>query len=104
MDYVEDILRLYRYLPGACGHVRSADRRLAADLYRQQIPFKLLKTALLLGAARRLTSMSPPSSPIRSLHYFLPILDELQQYLPIDGYLAYLEIWMLRQTAPSRPS
>lgn len=104
MDYVEDLLRLYRCLPGTCCKVRSADRRLAADLHRQQISFKLVKTALLLGSARRLSSPSPPLSPIRSLHYFLPIIEELQQYSPLDGYLAYLENSILRQTASSRPS
>ena len=105
MGYVEDLLRLYRCLPGTCCQVRSADRRLAADLHRQQIPFGLLKTALLLGSARRLAATSPPLSPIRSLHYFLPILEELQQSSPLDdGYIAYLEDWIFRQTASSRPS
>jgi hypothetical protein len=104
MSYVEDLLRLYRDLPGTCCQVRPADRRLAADLHRQQIPFGLLKTALLLGSARRLAATSP-LSPIRSLHYFLPILEELQQSSPLDdSYIAYLEDWILRQTASSRPS
>lgn len=105
MGYIEDLLRLYRDLPGTGCQVRSADRRLAAELHRQQIPFGLLKTALLLGSARRLAGTSPPLLPIRSLHYFLPILEELQQFSPLDdGYIAYLEDWILRQTAPSRPS
>jgi hypothetical protein len=105
MGYVEDLLRLYRSLPGTCCQVRTADRRLAADLHRRQIPFGLLKTALLLGSARRLAATSPPLSPIRSLHYFLPILEELQQSSHLDdGYLAYLEDWILRRMASSQPS
>jgi hypothetical protein len=105
MGYVEDLLRLYLDLPGTCCQVRSADRRLAADLHRQQIPFGLLKAALLLGSARRAAGSSPPLAPIRSLHYFLPILRELQQSSPLDeGYIAYLEDWILRKTASSQPS
>jgi hypothetical protein len=105
MSYVDDLLTLYRQLPGTCSRVRPADRNLAADLQRRQIPFELLKAALLGGCARRLASTSPPLSPIRSLHYFLPILDELQKSPPLDpGYLAYLEGQNLRQKAPSQPS
>jgi hypothetical protein len=105
MSYVDDLLRFYRRLPGTSRRVRPADRRLATDLYDRQIPFERLKAALLLGCARRLASTSPPLSPIRSLHYFLPILDELQQSPPLEaGYLAYLERRVLRQNAPSQPS
>lgn len=105
MSYVEDVLQLYRRLPGTACRVRSADRALAADLQRRQIPFELLKAALHLGCARRLASTSPPLSPIRSLHYFLPILDELQQSPPLEaGYLAHLERQILRLMAPSQPS
>ena len=105
MSYVEDLLRLYSRLPGTARRVRPADRALAADLHRRQIPFELLKAALHLGCARRLASSSPPLSPIRSLHYFLPILGELQQSPPLDaGYLAHLEQQILKHMAPSQPS
>lgn len=104
MPYIEDILRLYRDLPGTTHRVRSADRTLARDLYRRQIPFQLLRAALLLGCARRLASSSP-LAPIRSLHYFLPVLDELQQSTPLpEGYLSFLEQQIQRLTAPSQPS
>jgi hypothetical protein len=103
MGYVDDLLRLYRRLPGTSHRVRSADRRLAINLFQKKIPFQLLRAALLLGCARRLASTSQ-LSPIQSLHYFLPILDELQQAPPLDeDYLAYLEQQILRQTASSQP-
>lgn len=103
MGYVNDLLRLYRQLPHTSHRIRPADRKLATDLYHQHIPFERLKAALLLGCARRLASTSH-LPPIQSLHYFLPILDELQQSPPLEqGYLSYLEQQILRQTAPSKP-
>jgi hypothetical protein len=103
--YVDELLRLYRRLPGTTHRVRPADRTLARDLYHRQIPFQLLRGALLLGCARRLASPSPPPSLIRSLHYFLPVLDELQQSPPLeDGYLFYLEQKIRELTAPSQPA
>ena len=106
--YVDELLRLYRGLPGTTHRVRSADRTLARDLYHRQIPFELLRGALLLGCARRLGSASAPLPTIRSLHYFLPVLDELQQSQqshPLEeGYLSYLERKIRQLTAPSQPA
>jgi hypothetical protein len=103
MGSVNDLLRLYRRLPGTSHRVRPADRKLATDLFHQSIPFESLRAALLLGCARRLASGSN-LPPIQSLHYFLPILDEIRKSPPLkEGYLAYLEQLILRQTAPSPP-
>ena len=43
--------------------------------------------------ARRVpaSGTQPPPIVIRSLHYFLPILDELRQQPPDPAYVAYLE-------------
>jgi hypothetical protein len=49
---------------------------------------------LLLGTLRRLTRTTdlPPVPKIRSLAYFLPVIDELRlQPLP-DGYFDYLRL------------
>jgi hypothetical protein len=104
---VDALLRLYHSLPGTTHRVRPADRALARDLVHRQIPFELLRGALLLGCARRLGSASA-LPPIRSLHYFLPVLDELQQsqqsYPLEEGYLAYLERKIRQLTAPSQPA
>ena len=40
-----------------------------------------------------------PLPPIRSLHYFLPVIDELPQGTPPDGYLNYL-----RDVVPDKQS
>jgi hypothetical protein len=78
--YVRAVLARYRTTPTVLGHVRRADRDLAAALYDRGIPLYLVENALLLAAARRLLnnafSATPP--PIRSLAYILPVIAELQ--------------------------
>ena len=54
-----------------------------------------------LAVDRRLTRAldACPLSPVRSLYYFLPVLDELSPAPPPDGYLEYL-----RGTVPDDPA
>jgi hypothetical protein len=90
--YVDRILDLYRRTPDTSGRVRRADRLLAAELYDRQIPLNLIAAALLVATARRnlRPADAPPLRPIASLHYFLPVIDELEN-LPLDsGYLRFL--------------
>ena len=90
--YVERILGLYRRTPGTSGRVRRADRLLAAALYDRQVPLHLVVAALLVATARRTLrpADAPPLRPIATLHYFLPVIDELAA-VPLDpGYLDYL--------------
>ncbi|HXQ00059.1 MAG TPA: hypothetical protein VN845_08340 [Solirubrobacteraceae bacterium] len=59
----------------------------------------LIRAAFTLAMARRATSRRP-LPPIRSLHYFLPVLEELQTQ-PVDpAYLDYLE----RRRADAAPA
>jgi hypothetical protein len=91
--YVERILRFYRALPQTRPRTGPADRRLAEDLEQRGIPVQLVEAALCLAALRRLqrSPQAPSLPPIRSLHYILPVLDELQHSPPLeDGYLDYL--------------
>jgi hypothetical protein len=90
--YVQRVLHLYRTLPQTCGRVGPADRRLAQDLERRAVPLQLVEAALCLAALRRLQRppQAPSLPPIRSLHYILPILDELQDSPLEQAYLAYL--------------
>ena len=90
--YVERILQIYRYTPGTSGVVRRADRLLAATLYHRHIPLDLIAAALLVATSRRILrpTDAPPLRPIATLHYFLPVIDELTA-LPLDpAYLDYL--------------
>ena len=90
--YVERILGLYRQTPGTSGTVRRTDRQLAAALYRRQIPLDLVVNALVVATARRTfrPGDATPLRPIATLHYFLPIIDELRTTPLEPSYLDYL--------------
>jgi hypothetical protein len=77
--YVRELLRAYVATPGVLGCVRRADRELAGRLYDQCVPLYAIQNALLVAAARRLrnNAFDTPLPPIRSLHYFLPVLKEI---------------------------
>jgi hypothetical protein len=70
----------------------TADRKLAADLFRNGISFDQLERALLLGLCRKYVSSlnSTVPSPIYSLAYFLSCLDEVSQTPSSDQYWDYL--------------
>jgi len=78
-DYVRQILTAYRQTPTTAGRVYNQDRLLAAALYRRGIPLDVVENALVLGAMRRLyrDPGEPPLQPVRSLHYFNGIIQEV---------------------------
>lgn len=88
--YVRRLLEAYRELPDGSGRVRAADRRLAVRLFRELVPLELVTAAFRLALARRHARPpgEPPLGTIRSLHYFLPVLDEVRGLDP--GYLDYV--------------
>jgi hypothetical protein len=95
--YIQAVLDLYRIVPGALGRVRRADRELAARLFDDEVPFYAVRYALIVAAARRTkhNAFASPLPPIRSLHYFLPVLREVMQrppgYREIDEMLRLLD-------------
>jgi hypothetical protein len=90
--YVQAVLDLYQRLPGTATRPRPADRSLAAELYSRGIRFDVVEIALRLAVARRVARPpdAPPLPPVRSLHYFLPVIAELPPGPPPQGYLEYL--------------
>jgi hypothetical protein len=90
--YVERVLHFYRALPQTRARTGPADRRLAEQLERRGIPLQLVEGALCLAALRRLQRPpeAPPLPPIRSLHYILPVLEELKNTPLDEGYIGYL--------------
>jgi hypothetical protein len=92
--YVHRTIETYRNTPTTSGCIRPEDRQLARQLYDQRISLRTIYAAFLMAAVRRLTHAEDPSTipPIRSLHYFLPLLDEIRAE-PLDpgffGYLSY---------------
>jgi hypothetical protein len=91
--YVREILESYRRTPGTRGRIRTADRRLAEDLFHKGVPIHHVRAALLIAAGRR-TFRDPdlgPLQPIASLHYFLPVLEEVLRQKVDSDYLQHVE-------------
>lgn len=91
-DYVRLLLDLFRKTPDTPAHPRPQDRRLAAELHHRGVPLRTIYAALLLATARRTLrpENAAPLSPIRSLHYFLPVIEEILAAPPNPTYLDYL--------------
>lgn len=99
--FVAAVLMLYLDLPDTPLRPSPTDQSLARRLFVEPVPLPLIESALLLGTLRRLSRSPglPPLPKIRSLAYFLPVIEELQiQPLP-DGYLDYLRLKLRRLSA-----
>jgi hypothetical protein len=91
-EYAATVLRLYLQLPETPLKASPNDRRTTETLCARGISLAAVESALLLGTVRRLSRSPemPPLSPIRSLAYFMPVIEEIL-YNPVpDDYLRYL--------------
>ncbi len=91
--YIQALRSLYLQLPNTHRRFTRSDGQLASVLYQRGFSFDLVRSALLLASARRL-ARNPAERPlptVRSLHYFLPVLDEIRSQPLPPGYLQYLE-------------
>jgi hypothetical protein len=90
--FVERIMNLYLVLPETPSRASRTDRRLADELYEKGIREEEVEAALLLATARRLlrSGDAPKLGPIRSLHYFLPVLEEVRSNPLSASYVEYL--------------
>jgi hypothetical protein len=89
---VQHLLDLYCGLPHTAARRPSAnDRRLATQLC-DQATSDIIEAAFLLAIARRnrRDPQALPLPPIRSLAYFLPVIEELRLNPPHPDYLRYL--------------
>ena len=91
-EYVRQVLDAYRKAPGTMGIVRRPDRVFAAQLYHRGVPLAVIENALILAVARRLIrpANSAPLGTIRSLAYFLPVIDEVLSLRVNPDYFRYL--------------
>jgi hypothetical protein len=91
-NYIKQVVELYRNTPGTLGHVRREDRRLATELHGRGISLPTLEKAFVLAAARRCfrAAEAPPLAPIRSMYYFVPIIEEVLANPLDDNYVEYL--------------
>lgn len=86
------VFSLYLELPETPLRTSANDAAQARLWFHQGVSLTCVQTALLLGSLRRLTRspLAPPLTPIRSLAYFRPVVDELSQAPVSDQYRLYL--------------
>jgi hypothetical protein len=91
-EYVRQVLEAYRKTPGTMGTVRRADRILAAQLYQRGLSVKVIENALALAVTRRMIRPrdASPLGTIRSLAYFLPVIEEVLELRVNPDYFDYL--------------
>ena len=90
--YSRRVLDLYSRLPDTPPRPRRADRQLVILLRARSVTPDIIESALLLATARRLCRPPdrPPLPPVRSLAYYLPVLDEIIEHPLPNGYIDYL--------------
>ena len=89
--YVDATLATYASLPDTPLRPSRRDRQLARELCRRCVPLRTVRAALVLASARRTLRSGSPLPPVRTLHYFLPAIDEVLRMPPEPGYVSYLE-------------
>lgn len=91
-EFVQAVLKTYLNLPDAPTALSSHDFKLAKLWFDQGIALLQVQQAMTLAQARRSfrPPNSPPLNPIRSLHYFVPVIREIQNQPMEEGYFQYL--------------
>jgi hypothetical protein len=91
-ENVAVVLKYYLDLPETPLKSSLSDRQTAIKLVESGTMLSTIEAALLLATVRRLGRSPdlPPLSPIRSLAYFLPLIQELLNNPLPDDYLSYL--------------
>jgi hypothetical protein len=101
--YVAAVIVLYVELPETPLSASLQDYRQARRLHDRGVPLQIAESALLLASLRRLVRPAdlPSLTPIRSLAYFQPVIDELLVHPMPDNYLEYLRLKLNRIAARS---
>jgi hypothetical protein len=91
-EYIRQVLEAYRKTQGTMGTVRRPDRVLAAQLHQRGVSVSVIENAFVLAATRRLMRPvdAPPLGTIRSLAYFLPVIEEVLGLRVSPDYFHYL--------------
>ena len=103
--YVTAVVTLYMDMPDTPMRISASDQWLARHFHQDGVPLETVETALLLGSLRRLIrpADSPRLAPIRSLAYFRPVIEELQENPAPDNYCEYLKM-KLRMATQKTPA
>jgi hypothetical protein len=91
-NYIDQVKKLFLAYPIVHSSFTEADRKLAERLFREGVSLETMTRALLLGLSRKSISElnSNQQQPIRSLSYFIPLLEEVSQIQVSDQYWRYL--------------
>ncbi len=91
--FVRDVLQLYLTMPGTPERFSRYDRAIAQAWFDQNIPFHVIQQAMVVAVVRRTYRPQDmiPLGPIRSLHYFAPVIFEIQNEPLSVSYWAYLK-------------
>jgi hypothetical protein len=90
--YRQALSDLYLRLPDTPHRLSRFDLRLARQLWERQVPLQVVEMSFLLASARRAArpANALPLGPIRSLHYFSLVIEELLAHPLPHAYVAYL--------------
>lgn len=93
-DFVDAILKMYLALPDTPDRFNSNDCFVAKAWFEQGISILQVQQAMTLAQIRRGFRRSDdiPLNPIRSLHYFVPIIQEIQTQPMDEKYFRYLQL------------
>jgi hypothetical protein len=88
-ERIRVLMQTHRCIVGTFG---PADEKLAAELFRRQIPPEQVEHAFLLGCARKYVAMlnGQASGPVASLKYFCTVIDEVGELQTSADYWKYL--------------
>jgi hypothetical protein len=102
-EYIQKVLDAYRQTPGTTGMVRRPDRLLAAQMYGRGVPLCAVENAFVLAASRRLLRPADalPVNTVRSLAYFLPVIEEVLELRINPEYFQYLRHKIQRFLQPT---
>ena len=103
--YLQTLMDVYLRLPDTPRRPNRTDISLVRQLWDREIPSELVETAMRLASARRAArpGTAPPLGPIRSFHYFLPVIEELLEKPVTDSYRAYLRSKVALRPTPINP-
>jgi len=90
-QYRRTVAQLYAHFTS--NRLSRYDQRLVDELFARNVTVDVVRSAIILASARRLTHdpKARPLPPVRSLSYFRPVIDEiLAQPLP-PRYIDYIE-------------
>jgi hypothetical protein len=91
-DFLDAVLAAYTDMPETPVKPTAGDRKTAQGLLAKGVPLRTVRTALVLGSLRRLGRPPdyPRLQPVRSLAYFLPVIEELLETPLPEDYGKYL--------------